>query len=539
MSLPSKRRMRLRLSASLLWFAAAVSVRAEITDNIGIDPKAMALGNAVTADPPGLASIHFNPAGLARIETNETDNIFTVASIRNNNHFDSAPDLDIGGFKNDPLNDTSSPGGRQRLTLPIVGLLNWHLPAVALPSLGFAYHQEGSPFTFATLSYMPFYYALDRTKNPNDPGAFDGRTVDIQRLVYVSPSFGYKYSDTLRFGVSVPITYASMNLNTNMRFPNVLLGTIGQLQKGFCPNGNSNVIDTFGFGLCGGGPQGQLDPFKKAANFNLSMSAPFDPTINLGVLWEPKDWFALGAVFQSGTSTTYHGTYQFNTDPMLRQFVGGLNNSLLGPIGAAILGLPQSIPAVQKGNVFSTVPYPNRFQFGLKVKPLDFVQLNLDVSYTDWAKWNHITLQFDQNVNVLEVAHLYGYADASKLTLPLGWRSVVNYGTGLQIQATSNLALRFGYEPRKSSVPANAISLLTPLPDTKLYGAGFEFKTDTGDALTVGASFMKGTYNVKARTDCNLNCDGFFNLIYNPYAATNVRGDFIVRYFGVKYSHTF
>jgi long-subunit fatty acid transport protein len=530
---------RLRLITCALCLGAGPHAYADITDNIGVDPKAMALANAVTADPPGLASIHFNPAGLARIDSDEVDNIFTVASIRNNNSFEAAPDLDIGGFKNDPLSGTSSGGGKQRLTLPIAGLLPWHMPAVALPSLGFAFHQDGSPFTFATLSYMPFYYSLDRSSHPNDPGDYDGKTVDIQRLVYFSPSVGYKYSDTLRFGLSVPIAYASMSLNTDMRFPNPLLGTIGQLQQGFCPNGSGNVLDTFGFGLCGGGPAGMLNPFEKAANFNLNMSAPFDPSINLGVLWEPMDSFALGGVFQGGTSTTYHGTYEFDTDPMLRQFVGGLNNSLLGPIAAAITGLPQGIPATQKGNVVSTVPYPTRFQAGLKYKPVNFVQFNFDVSYTDWSKWNSITLQFDQNVNLLEVAHLFGYPNASQLTLPLGWRSVVNYESGLQIQATKDLTLRFGYEPRKSSIPGNSISLLTPLPNTKLFGTGFEYKLDKGDSITAGASYMKGTYNVPARSDCNLNCDGFFNLIYNPYAAMNVSGDFIVRYFGIKYSHRY
>lgn len=531
--------MRLQLAVCTLCIAAASQALADITDNIGIDPKAMALGNAVTADPPGLASIHFNPAGLARIDTNETDNVFTVASIRNNNSFESAPDLDIGGFKDDPLNGTISTGGRQRLTLPIVGLLPWHIPAVALPSLGFAYHQEGSPFTFATLSYMPFYYSLDRSEHPNDPGNYDGKTVDMQRLVYVSPSVGYKYSDTLRFGLAVPIAYASIALNTDMRFPNPLLGTIGQLQQGTCPNGNGTILDTLGFGLCGGGPQGMLNPFQKAANLNLNMVAPFDPTINLGVLWEPTDSFALGAVFQGGTSTTYHGTYQFDTGPMLTSFIGGLNNSLLGPIAAAITGLPQSIPATQKGNVVSTIPYPSRFQVGFKYRPVSFLQFNFDVSYADWAKWNSITLQFDQNINLLETAHLFGIPNSTQLTLPLGWRNVVNYGSGLQLQVSKDLTLRFGYEPRKSSVPGNQISLLTPLPNTKLYGTGFEYKVDKTDDLTVGVSYMKGNYNVPARSDCNLNCDGFFNLIYNPYAAMNVSGDFIVRYFGMKYSHKF
>jgi len=525
--------------AGVLFLFVIPPARAELTDNLAIDPKAMALGNAVTADPPGLASIHFNPAGLARIDTNVDDNIFTVASIRNNNNFESAPDLDLGGFKSDPINGTISTGGRQRLTVPVLGLLPWHLPAVALPSMGFAFHQEGSPFTFATLTYMPFFYSMDRGKYPNDPGTYEGKVVDMQRLVYVSPSVGYKYSDTLRFGIAVPISYSSIEIDTDMRFPNKLLGTIGELQKGTCPNGNGTIVDTLTFGLCGGGPEGMLSPFKKAANLNLSMDAPFDPTVNLGVLWEPVDWFAWGGVYQSGTKTTYHGTYEFDTNPMLRQFVHGLNASLFGPILAAMTGLPVQIPASQKGNVITTMPYPSRFQFGVKLKPVSFVQLNLDASWADWSKWNAMTLQFDSNVGVLEMARLFGVVNSSQLTIPLGFRSVVNYSAGLQLQVTSDLALRFGYEPRKSSIPGNKISLLTPLPDTRLLSTGFEYKINSADSINVGASYMKGSYRIPARSDCNLNCDGFFNLIYNPYAATNVSGDFIVRYFGFKYSHTY
>ena len=41
---------------------------AQLAQNIFIgNPKALALGNAVTADPPGIDAIHFNPAGLAKL----------------------------------------------------------------------------------------------------------------------------------------------------------------------------------------------------------------------------------------------------------------------------------------------------------------------------------------------------------------------------------------------------------------------------------------------------------------------------------------
>ena len=36
---------------------------AQLATNLGVDIRAMSMGHAVTADPPGVMSIHFNPAG--------------------------------------------------------------------------------------------------------------------------------------------------------------------------------------------------------------------------------------------------------------------------------------------------------------------------------------------------------------------------------------------------------------------------------------------------------------------------------------------
>jgi long-subunit fatty acid transport protein len=531
-------RARPWLMACLLSMGVVPFACAELGDNLLVDPVAMSLGNAVTADPPGIASIHFNPAGLARIEEDTRSDSVSVVSIRNPNTFQAAPDIDIGGWKDDPLSGTSSGSVRQRLYLPIIGLLPWHLPVLVLPSLGLAFHQPNSPFTFGTMSYPTMGLSFDRS-DPNDPAAYDGKLVDIERIVYFSPTVGYKVSDTLRVGVGVPIAYGAMVINTDMRMPNPLLGIIGQLQQGFCPNGQSNVIDTFFFGICGGGKNGMLNPFNKVANMNLEMTAPIDPTINLGVLWEPVDWFALGAVLQGGTSTEYHGTYAISATPELPAFVGGLEHSLLGPLAAAITGMPQNIPAMQSGHVVADIPFPSRIQLGVKLKPVSFLQFNMDVSYADWAKWNSLTLQFDQNINLLESARIFGISNSSQLTLPVGARSVVNFSYGMQLHVTSDLTLRAGYEPRKSSIPNNQLDLIAPLPDTKLKSLGLEYKLGNGASISLAGTYMKGSYSIPARTDCNLNCDGFFNVVYNPYAALNVDGAIIIRFFGVKFTRPF
>jgi long-subunit fatty acid transport protein len=531
-------RARPWLMACLLGMGAAPFAHAELGDNLLADPVAMSLGNAVTADPPGIASIHFNPAGLARIEEDTRSDSVSVVSIRNPNSFQAVSNDDIGGWKDDPLSGTSSGSVRQRLYLPIVGLLPWHLPALVLPSLGLAFHQPNSPFTFGTMSYPTMGLSFDRS-DPNDPAAYDGKLVDVERIVYFSPTVGYKVSDTFRVGIGVPIAYGAFVANLDMRMPNTLLGIIGKLQQGFCPNGQSNVIDTFFFGICGGGKTGMLNPFAKVANANLELTAPIDPTINIGALWEPVDWFALGAVLQGGTSTEYHGTYRFTAAPELRAFTSGLQDSLLGPLAAAITGMPSNIPAVQSGHVVADIPFPSRIQIGVKLKPVSFLQFNVDASYADWAKWNSLTFQFDQNINLLDMAHIFGISDATKLTIPVGARSVVNYSFGMQLNVTSDLTLRAGYEPRKSSIPNNQLDLVAPLPNTKLMSLGLGYKLGNGASISLAGTLMKGSYNIPARTDCNLNCDNFFNVVYNPYAGLNVDGTIIIRFFGVKFTRPF
>jgi hypothetical protein len=41
------------------------TVQAQLATNISIDLRALSLGNAVTADPPSISAVHYNPAGLA------------------------------------------------------------------------------------------------------------------------------------------------------------------------------------------------------------------------------------------------------------------------------------------------------------------------------------------------------------------------------------------------------------------------------------------------------------------------------------------
>ena len=167
------------------------------------------------------------------------------------------------------------------------------------------------------------------------------------------------------------------------------------------------------------------------------------------------------------------------------------------------------------------------------------MQLNVDASYARWSDWDALRFQFDQSIKLLEVARLYGIPDSTRLVIPRGYKSVVNFAYGLQLYPMERLALRFGFEPRKSSVPADKIDLLAPLPTTKLRSFGIGYKISKNLDVNVTGSYMTGKFYTPANTSCNMNCNTFLNIIYNPYAGQNVSGDIHVRYFGFELNKRF
>jgi long-subunit fatty acid transport protein len=337
----------------------------------------------------------------------------------------------------------------------------------------------------------------------------------------------------------VPIAHQGFFLDTDMRFPNELIGIIGKLQDGWCGS-NGNPIDKLGFGICGtNGANGRLRPFATAGNMQFNLTAPADMTVNVGGLWEPLPQFAFGATYQSGSKTVLTGTYQFHAEPMFRDFVQGMYSSLLGPIVAAMFGFPTSIPEYQTGNMTLVLPTPAHYQFGVKLRPIDLVQFNIDAGYTDWGKWDNLTLQFDRDIQLLEMARLFGLADPSKLVLPRGYKSNWSYGFGTQLAVMDGVKLRFGYEPRHSSVPGDKIDLIAPMPELIIKSAGLNLDLGDGGTLDIGGSVAKGRFNVPANTSTNLNSTDFFNVIYNPYGGLDVQGTIVLRYFGLKYSRPF
>src|ERR1700754_3104385 len=115
---PARRRPPLArglVAAAALAALCAPPARAALTENLAVSPVAMSLGNAVTADPPGLDSIHFNPAGLSKLQHNTRSDTVFGASLRVTADFHQPAGFDVGGWTEDPLAGTRSDHNKQAI----------------------------------------------------------------------------------------------------------------------------------------------------------------------------------------------------------------------------------------------------------------------------------------------------------------------------------------------------------------------------------------------------------------------------------------
>ena len=162
-----KQAKRISYSFAVLSLFAAPAAHSTLTDSLTIgNAKALSLGHAVTADPPGIDSIHFNPAGLVKLKGRQR-HLKVVAgdfSIKLNfgqnnesrtqfiEDWKAVTSLPDEAFE-DPIEGQTSETAGASLMLPFFGMTD--IPVSIAPLGGASYSPPGSNVTFATNVYMP------------------------------------------------------------------------------------------------------------------------------------------------------------------------------------------------------------------------------------------------------------------------------------------------------------------------------------------------------------------------------------------------
>lgn len=528
----------------VLLSTSVTSSWAQLGQNLPVaSAKANSLGNAVTADPPGIDSIHFNPAGLARLPGSEIQLKGVMAILESSASFQSTKGyenmLNYFGFE-DPYANRDSKVDGLAVLMPFAGIIK--LDTWAGGGLGgIAYRPRGSPLTFATAVYTPLIGGL-YIKGDDDPGIFSGRTRAVTRLTYLSPSVAYQMTPDFAVGASLGVSYFGIGLDMDLRFPNLILSGVGGISNAICRLNSS-------FAPCAG----SLSPVTPLANINLLLEDYMSTTMNFGFLWSATEWLDVGVVYQSASSDSLKGDMTIEYKPDLANYLNGYRTAFNGtPLQLALdlINFPKNTSSdVTTGTV--NLDYPEHFAIGFSAQLTPRWKFNFDVKHTDTANWGELTILLADDSELLDfvstllsvvgTANVEGVGKLTKnsITLTRGWQDVWSYAMGAEFQATQNLVLRMGYEPRGSAIPPDRLDFIAPLGETTLYSVGAGYRLNKLSRVDMSLGVIQSKAYIPNNSSSNLNSTDIFNFIYNPYAGQDVTTRLSVAIAEISYERQF
>jgi long-subunit fatty acid transport protein len=511
----------LATNTSLLW--------ANPAQNIFLaNPKAISLGHAVTADPVGVDDINFNPAGLAKIRGRvfELKGLYAHANLRG--AFTSSPNYDARLAElnlDDPTRNTTSEIESLAIYIPGRGITKIPAALVALP--GFAVEIPEWEIVLANSIYAPLAGGVIRSDD--DPGRFTYKKVGLLRLTYFAPTFAFELNDEWSFGAGLNFSYMGVGAETDVRFPNLLLGNVDRVRDEIC--------ESFATPLCAG----DLDPTKSLISIDLEVEKFISPTANFGLLWEPNRWFRWGAVYHTPQRDKLRGKLDIKYSEDIKAFLDGIfseNKILIGD---------RLFPNYEDTRVGISIdlPYPQHFGTGISVQVLPQWRLNFDVKWTDLSEWNEWRVQLDQEVDLLSALSVALPAlgvteiESDEIKLPRQYKDVWNYAIGVEHQFNDKLVLRAGYEPRPSPMPDNRRDFLVPLGDIKLYSVGAGYQIDSLSKVDMAVAYLSSKQHIPAESSLSVNSFEIDNFIFNPYAGQTVDTDLSVGMLTINYQRQF
>jgi len=522
---------------------------AALFEQLAVSTRASSLGNAVTAYPLGPMALHYNPASLAKLEgTHFANGVAYIPIMKKTAKFTQGVDEDgeyfepFGGWFTDPERKYPDPiAGTEGSTtngvmiLPLIG----DLPVLVAPHMGVTYKPLGSRFTFGIGQYVPYGVGMEHG-DEGDPNRFLGRKVGIQRLIVAQPSIGYQVSDSFSVGFGVGYGISAMVFDSTMRTPNdmvALTGALGEVTEGLeIPIISELTLPPPWF-------NGGLSPYEEVGKLDFLAEDFLTTSYNVGMLWEPTEWFSFGAVYQSESEADLSGDYTLQFEKQFQNVVNYLGRSPLTLIIAGMFDLPYKSVSSQEGTMTINIPFPARAQFGIMLKPIKRLSLLCDLHWTEWSAWEDTEIVFDQKIQLLRLAKLMGYTKGSdRLVIANNFKNTWHVSYGLEYQIVDNFALRLGYEARPTSV-RNEYFGPVPMPDMKIYSIGFglklddmrkkkpkdamEFQHQTSKPCSIDFCFtyLESHYEVKSDSSVNLNSTVFTNAVYNPYAGLDYEID--------------
>ncbi len=460
-------------------------------ENMAIDTKAISQANTVTADPPGIASIHYNPAGLSLMgDGGYVAQGLLIAQIKKTGKFENDPDNvgfhDFNGDKiEDPIAGKEAKLSNAQIYLPVINT-TLELPVLPAPLSGFSYRKPGSKWTFGFTMYAKF--AGGWTFDGDDPAIYGGRGLYVQHIAYANPAISYKVNNNLSIGATFAAGQTAMGANMTMRAPNEIVNITKILGDATKDMANPLFDVTIPMPLFGGG----IGVYDDIGDVELAMRDDFSPSYHLGALWEPLDWLSLGLCYQSALKATMSGKFSFKYSEDWQRMVSWSGSTAIMQIASMIFDLPYTAVEKQTGAVSTTMEFPQMINIGFKIKPTSRLSLLGDMKWAEWSIMKDTVIKFDQKIQLLQMAKFMGYPDGPyTMKMPRKFDDTLDWGFGMTYQLLDWVELRAGYEHRTSPVQDNLYDLMFDLPSMNYYGTGLGIKWGDMD-IDLALGYMKG-----------------------------------------------
>jgi len=530
------------------------NVKAAFIEQVVIHSKAISLGNAVTAYPPGIMAIHYNPAGLSDVrEGIVISQGLSLGIIDRTDTFDPEPDFHFGQESsnfyavNDPVAYQSNKTEDSRIYVPFYGKADFPIMFSPLP-FGISSRPEHSKWTFAYAIYSPF--AWGEANDEDSPIRFQNKSNYLQHLIYASPSFSYQVSDRLSLGFSIGFGQTALGMERDLRSPSEVTALLKEidLEGGIL----LDYTDIIG-------------PFDSIGNMDIKLRDDliYPPSFNFGVLWKPIRWLSIGVVYQSPIRSDLKGDYQFTYTNGFVSSMRSINNNNIEAMKAIFLtknkivengfsktrqiyngpidldNLAKNLSSLTLGYESGSAEvenfeFPERVQIGFLLRPFKKLRLMLDLHYENWSMKQY-TVRFDHPIQALKLASIINPTLATN-TLIYRKDSGENWhmSVGMEYQLKECLALRAGYENRKTNANEKFFDTFS-LPDIHFFGTGIGLKLRDGVELDLAMAYMVNSgYIIENQQSYNLNyllptkqsIPGdilqTINPLLNPYTGQNV-----------------
>lgn len=504
--------------ASALGLSYSPVSSAVLTDNLTLgNPKALSLANAVTADPPGIDSVHFNPAGISALKGRQAELKVAASTFNVKLRFkDYSPErqawLDArtndalypNGYFADVAHNASSDTSGASLVLPGLGMTD--LPFMVGPMGGVSYSPENSRFSFATDIYTPL--AAGFYRSDDDPGRFIGQRLAFTLLTYFSPTVAYQFSDTFSAGATLTFNYSGSGLEMPFRSGGDSVDQLARINFSQCQSNPGNAVCSQQVGL-----YDELGVLSMEAENSLSFG------FNAGVLWKLSNWLSVGAVYQSSTPMHMEGDFVWKNSETWNNFYA----PLLVQLGQLESGSTNQ--STVRGKAKLNMQLPEHYAIGFSFMLNPQWKINVDFKHTAWSQWEGIPVEFSKPIDFLRLAELVqpDAVSENQLTFPFALKDSWNQALGLIFQYSKQLELRFGVENRPSSIPKASQSPLLPIGDGVLFGAGFGLKRASGATLDVAIGHFASTQNMPGGSSILGNSNDPKRVIYSPYPGTDIK----------------